>query len=273
MMSWVEALPLGLAVFFCSGPLQSVQRALQAAVGIYVGVDNLGVVRHVGRLLDGNVTSRPAELVKGGDLITLIGRMLRLRGLDTVRITKVKGHADEGVVRDGGVRELDRLAAMRLMTRLTWVAAGLNCRSLMMGEFCWSLWSVVPGDSDTASFFNAISRAVVNHVDGDGTAPDSLVWSVGTPPKKTWLVHAVQDHVVLPGPSIIWEGEWVALASAPITAADIEAWPYSVGVLGLRMVLIWELGGVSFVELSLLYELRAGERIALEKAVTTVSEA
>ena len=35
--------------------------------------------------------------------------MLHLRGLDTARITKVKGHADEGMVFDGRVRELDRL--------------------------------------------------------------------------------------------------------------------------------------------------------------------
>ena len=55
----------------------------------------------VGRLLDGHVGSRLAELVKDGDLILLICRMLRLGGLDTVRITKVKGHADEGMVRDG----------------------------------------------------------------------------------------------------------------------------------------------------------------------------
>ena len=48
---------------FCSvpGPQQSVQRAefwgvilaLQAHDGVHLGVDNLGVVRHVGRLLDG----------------------------------------------------------------------------------------------------------------------------------------------------------------------------------------------------------------------------
>ena len=48
---------------FCSipGPLQSVQRAemwrvllaLQSSGAIHLGVDNLGVVRHVGRLLDG----------------------------------------------------------------------------------------------------------------------------------------------------------------------------------------------------------------------------
>ena len=92
------------------GPLQTFQRAelwgvvlaLQAADGIHLGVDNLGVVRHVGRLLDGTIGSRPPELVKDGDLIFLSGRMLRLRGFDTVKITKVKGRADEkkfGMVR------------------------------------------------------------------------------------------------------------------------------------------------------------------------------
>ena len=58
---------------FCSvpGPLQSGQRAefwgvvlaLQANDGVHLGVDNLGVVRHVGRLLDGRTASRFAELV------------------------------------------------------------------------------------------------------------------------------------------------------------------------------------------------------------------
>ena len=80
-------------------PLQSVQRAelwgvilaLQASCGAHLGVDNLNVVRHVGRLL------------------FLIDRMLQLRGLGTVRISKVKGHADEGMVVDGRVRDLDLL--------------------------------------------------------------------------------------------------------------------------------------------------------------------
>ena len=81
---------------YCSvpSPLQTVQRAefwvvilaLQAADFVHLGVDNLGVVRQVGRLLDGNVGSCPAELVKDGDLILLIGRILEMRGRDTVRI-------------------------------------------------------------------------------------------------------------------------------------------------------------------------------------------
>ena len=39
----------------------------------------------------------------------LIDRMPRLRGLDTVGITEVKGHADEGMVLDGREREQDRV--------------------------------------------------------------------------------------------------------------------------------------------------------------------
>ena len=64
---------------FCSVPcpLQSVQRAefwgvilaLQANDGVHLGVDNLSVVRHVGRHLDGKTASRPAELVNDGILV------------------------------------------------------------------------------------------------------------------------------------------------------------------------------------------------------------
>ena len=61
---------------FCSvpGPLQSVQRAemwgvilaLQTSSAVHLGVDNLGVVRHVGRLLDGCRGPIPFELVNDG---------------------------------------------------------------------------------------------------------------------------------------------------------------------------------------------------------------
>ena len=57
---------------FCSvpGPLQSVQRAemwdvvlaLQSSGAAHLGVDNVGVVRHVGRLLDGHHGSVPLSL-------------------------------------------------------------------------------------------------------------------------------------------------------------------------------------------------------------------
>ena len=57
------------------------------------GVDNLGVVRHVGRR-----GPKPFELVNDGDLLLLIDRMLQQRVSDTVCISKVKGHADDGMV-------------------------------------------------------------------------------------------------------------------------------------------------------------------------------
>ena len=104
---------------FCSvpGPLQSVQRAemwgvilaLQTSRAVHLGVDNLGVVRHVGRLLGGCRGTKPVELVNDGDLLLLIDRMLHQRGLDTVCISKVKGHADDGMVLHGQVLREDKL--------------------------------------------------------------------------------------------------------------------------------------------------------------------
>ena len=92
----------------CGGE-EGVILALQSTDAVHVGVDNLGVVRHVGRLLDDCSFSAPLELVTDGDLLLLLRRMIDLRGSNTVRVNKVKVHADEGMVSDGRVRELDRL--------------------------------------------------------------------------------------------------------------------------------------------------------------------
>ena len=119
-------------------------------------------------------------------------------------------------------------------------------------------------------FFVAISRAVVNHVDGVGTALDPLVWSAGTLPKRRRLVHAVRDHALLPGAA----GVWVTLVASSITADDVRIWPYSVGILVKWVAFLSSLhwpaaradlgvGGVSFVEMLILYELWAGERMVL----------
>ena len=82
----------------------------------------------------------------------------------------------------------------------------------------------------------------------------------------------------MPGTSGIWDGEWIVLAAAPITADDVGTLPYSVGVLVKWVAFLSSLhwpadgadlgcGGVSFVEMLILYELWAGERLVLEKAV------
>ena len=163
---------------FCSvpGPLQTVQRdemwgailALQSADAVHLGVDTLGVVRHVGRVLDGQNSSIPLELVTDGDLLLLVERMLHLRGLDTVRITKVKGHADEGMVLEGRVRELDRLGNNAAdeaadFGRRRVGDAVIDARRNLSGV-CGRWYPVI---LDLHGFCIAISWAVVSH---DGSA-------------------------------------------------------------------------------------------------------
>ena len=126
-------------------------------------------------------------------------------------------------------------------------------------------------------FFIAISRAVVNHDGRDGTAPDPLVWSSGAYPKRRRLVHAVRDLAFLPGLPGIGDSEWVNVPAAAICAEEIAQWPYTPGLL-IKWVsflgsLHWHaggldlgVGGISYVELLILYELWAGERLSLEKA-------
>ena len=110
------------------------------------------------------------EHVNDGDLLLLLERMLHLRGLDTVRITKVKGHADEGMVLDGRVREFDRLGkdaadeAADFGRRRVSPAARRD-----LSGVCGRWYPVILG---LHRFFIAISRAVVNHDGRDGTAPD-----------------------------------------------------------------------------------------------------
>ena len=82
--------------------------ALQALDAVHLGVDNLNVVRQVGRLLDCVKCSRPAEWMNDGDLMTLERKMIERRCGDAVHITNVMGSADEDMVQVGMVRELDR---------------------------------------------------------------------------------------------------------------------------------------------------------------------
>ena len=122
---------------------------------------------------------------------------------------------------------------------------------------------------DLHRFFVAISRAVVNHDCGIGTAPDPLVWSAGALPKRRRFVHAVRDRAFLPGPPGIWDSDWVP--------EDVALWPYTPGLLVKWVTFLGSLhwpaggldlgvGGISYVELLILYELWAGERLSLEKA-------
>ena len=154
--------------------MRGVILALQSSDAVHLGVDKLSVVRHVGRLLDGHRGSVPFELVKDGDLLLLVERVLRLRGLDTVRINKVEGHADQSMVLDGRVREIDRLGnnagdGAADFSRRRVGNAVIDVRRNLSGV-C-GRWNTVI--LDLHRFFIAISKAAVNHDGNDGTAPDS----------------------------------------------------------------------------------------------------
>ena len=102
---------------------------------------------------------------------------------------------------------------------------------------------------------------------GAGTSIDPLVWSAGSAPKKRPV--AVRDRAFLLGPLDLWVGAWVGVAATPVTCRDIEVGPYSVGMLVKWVAFLHSLhwlaagcslgvGGVSCVELLILYELWAG---------------
>ena len=74
-----------------------------------MGIDNLNLARTLGRLLDRDCLVKPLLVVKDGDLVALAQFMIRTRGWDTVRVSKVKGHATEADVEQGRVRLEDRL--------------------------------------------------------------------------------------------------------------------------------------------------------------------
>ena len=127
----------------------------------------------------------------------LVGRILEMRGRDTVRISKVKGHADSRLW-------------FGMVGFVSWICQGINAadeaadfdrRRLDFSvvdarrKSGWSLWSVVSGHPGYCiAFLIAISRAVVDHADGAGTALDPLIWSAGALPRRRRLVHAVRDH-------------------------------------------------------------------------------
>ena len=60
-------------------------------------------------LLDHGCFSKPLPPVKDGDLVALIQRMILARGPDTVKVTKMMGHAADADVELGRVRLEDRL--------------------------------------------------------------------------------------------------------------------------------------------------------------------
>ena len=224
-----------------TGVLQTVQRAefwgaivaLQAYWPCHLGIDNLNVVRSIGCLLDADCLSKPLPSVKDGDLVALVQYMVRTRGRQTVRVTKVKGHANDYDVQHGHVRLIDQqgnveadIAADLGRRFQTEVLIGAR-RRLLQARSYW-----YPDMTDLHRFMIAVARVSVNHDGKRGTAPHPLVWDQGSKPKVRRLaIRVAEDHASLPGPPGFLNCDWVQVHAGHITDADISAWPYSVGIL------------------------------------------
>ena len=235
-----SGLERSILFFSVPRPLQTVQRAelwgviaaLQASRPVHLGVDNANVVGHVGRILAGRKPGRPLELLVDGDLIALVQKLIDLRGPGTTAISKVKGHADEGLVRGGRVRELDKIGndmadqAADLGRRR--VGAALVNDRKGFSDACKRWYPII---LDLLRFFIGISRAIVNEDGRGGLAPDPMVWSAGGRRKRRRPVDAVRDSAMLPGPQRLWVGGWFRWPDIHITGDDVGYWPFSTGSL------------------------------------------
>ena len=153
--------------------------ALQAYSGIHIGIDNLNVLRGVAALLSQRAPRSPLPLMNDGDLLATIRSMLCLRGFDTVKVSKVKGHATRAMVDSGDVRLEDLVgnngADAADLGRLRQQDAVITARrDLLRVRRFW-----YPIIFDLHKFMVAISRIEVNHDGFGGTAPDAMVWDKG----------------------------------------------------------------------------------------------
>ena len=180
-----------------AGVMQTVQRAefwraivaMQAYWPCRLGIDNLNVARTIGRLLDKDSLVKPLPLIKDGDLVALVQNMIRTRGRETVRVTKVKGHAEDADVQSGRVRLENQLGNAEADT-----AADLGRRHqsevlmdarrrLLKARSYW-----YPIMLDLHRFMIALAGVTVIRDGRGGTAPDPLVWDQGGPKKHASLI-------------------------------------------------------------------------------------
>ena len=173
--------------------------ALQASWPGHLGIDNLNVVRSIGRLLDHGGFSTRLPLVKDGDLIDIVQHMIRARGANTVQVTEVKGHATDADFDQGRVRGEDGLGNAEADTAAVF-GRRHQPESVMDvgGGFCFRY-----------RFMIAVSRVTVNHDGRGGTAPDPLVWDQGSWRKHRKVdIRVTIDLASLPGPLGFLHGPW-----------------------------------------------------------------
>ena len=175
----------------------------------------MNVLRGVAALLSRNIPRTPLPLVKDGDLLATIHSMLCLRGFDTVKVSKVKGHATRAVVNNGDVRFEDLVGnngadAAADLGRLRQHDDVITARRdlLRVHRFRYTIIF------DLHKFMVAISRIEVNHDGFGGTAPDAMVWDKGGVVKaRAPPFRLIVDHATLPGPPDFLSSTWCTLYS------------------------------------------------------------
>ena len=265
------------------GPLQTVQRAefwgaflaQQAFWPGHLGIDNVNVGRSIGRLLDRGSLAKPLPLVKDGALMAITRHMILAQGPDTVKVTKVKGHASEADVDQGRVRLEDRLGNIEADT-----AADLGSRhqSEEVMDVRLALLKAqengYPIMLQLHRFMIAFSQVSVNHGGLAGSAADALVWDQAVVVSNASLILGLM-LTLLCFPALL--AFWMGLGFRP-SGADTAAWPYSVGLLcefsAFLGSLHWppDTGNMghcgSYLEILILFEQWAGHGGLLSEKVT-----
>ena len=198
------------------GVLQTVQRAefwgaivaLQAYWPCHLGIDNLNVSRTRGRLLDRDCLAKPLPLFKDGELVALAQFVIRTRGRQTVRVTKVTGHATVADVVQGRVRLVHQLGNAEVD-----ISADLGRRHLseLLMDARRSLLKVrahwYPIMQQLHRFMIAVSGVAIDHEGKGGSAPDPLGPRGRRKVRRTEIGVNV-DLASLPGPHGFLNGPW-----------------------------------------------------------------
>ena len=269
------------------GVMQTVQRAefwgaivaMQAYWPCLLGgIDNLNVAGTVGRLLDKDCLVKPLPLVKDWDLVALVQYMIRIRGRETVRVTKVKGHAEDSDVQQGRVRLEDQLgnadsdAAADLGRRHQSEVLIDGWRRLLKVRSRW-----YPIMLQLHRFMIAVARVTVNHGGRGGTATDPLVWDQGGRKKARGTDIRVNiDLASLPGPPGFLGGPWsrfmVVVLLVLILLPELTVLAFSANLLlslepciGRWVLRTWAIWEFLFLELLIVFEQWAGHRLLSEK--------
>ena len=241
-------------------PLQTVQRAefwstIMALQDFWPGhleLDSLNV-RAIAKLLDHATLFTPLPLFKNGDLIACVRHMILARGPETVRTTKVQGHATEAGVEQGGVRPEDKFANADADTaadvgRRHQTEEVMDVRRALVNAR--SFW--YPIMLQLHRFMIAVSRVSVNHDGRGGTAPDPVVWDRrGRVKQRKVDVRVTVDLAALPGPPGFLAGPRVqvngGLVSEFVAASVccVSSWGLCTGLLTLVILAIMGLPTLS----------------------------